>query len=159
MSFRKGVIENILFTDIKEHFPLLNRFNDHVKSGKKFTQEEVPLISAMIVHSADFAGSVKSFDICKDWALRVNQEFAKQYEVEGQIGLMQTPFMKDVNTPLVLSKAEGGFLKVIVYPLYQALDLFYVSESYIHKTKKNIENNIKNWEEMFENETKKKMKL
>jgi hypothetical protein len=34
--------------------------------------------------------------------------------------------MKDLTNPVVLSKAEGGFLKVIVYPLYQALDNLYI---------------------------------
>ena len=35
--------------------------------------------------------------------------------------------MKDLTNPVVWSKAEGGFLRVIVYPLYQALDSFYVT--------------------------------
>jgi hypothetical protein len=34
IAFRKSVIENILFTDIKEHFPMLNNFNEVLKSGK-----------------------------------------------------------------------------------------------------------------------------
>lgn len=46
--------------------------------------------------------------------------------------------MKDLDNPIVLSKAEGGFLKVIVYPLFQSLDNFYVSEVIVHKCKKNI---------------------
>ena len=30
-DFRKSVINNILFTDIKEHFPLLKKFNAIIK--------------------------------------------------------------------------------------------------------------------------------
>ena len=51
--------------------------------------------------------------------------------------------MKDLSNPIVLSKAEGAFLRVIVYPLYQSLDKFYITEGIAHKLKKNIEENIK----------------
>lgn len=54
------------------------------------------------------------------------------------MGLPQTPFMKDVTNPLILSKAEGGFLNVIVYPLYEALDRLYIGEGIVHKMKKNL---------------------
>lgn len=63
--------------------------------------------------------------------------------------------MKDLGNPIVLSKAEGGFLKVIVYPLYQALDKFYITEGIAHKFKKNIEDNIKAWEELNRIESEK----
>jgi cAMP-specific phosphodiesterase 4 len=45
-------------------------------------------------------------------------EFSNQYKQEGELGLAQTPFMKDLNNPTILSKNESGFLKVIVLPLY-----------------------------------------
>lgn len=61
--------------------------------------------------------------------------------------------MKDLTNPIVLSKAEGGFLRVIVYPLYQALDNLYITEGIAHKLKKNIEDNIKAWEEINKTET------
>jgi hypothetical protein len=63
--------------------------------------------------------------------------------------MVQTPFMKDLNNPIVLSNSEIGFLKVIVYPLYQALDKYYVSEKMTHGFKKNIEENIKSWDEII----------
>jgi hypothetical protein len=52
----------------------------------------------------------------------VNLEFSNQYRMEGEMGLPQTPFMKDLNNIAILSKNEGGFLKVIVFPLYEAVD-------------------------------------
>lgn len=38
---------------------MLNNFNDLLKSGKILGKEDAPLLSAMIVHASDFAGSVK----------------------------------------------------------------------------------------------------
>lgn len=83
IKFRQAIIENILFTDIKEHFPLLKRFSDLVASGKTIGRDDASLISNIIVHSSDFAGSIKVFDVCKEWSYRVNTEFANQYKVEG----------------------------------------------------------------------------
>jgi cAMP-specific phosphodiesterase 4 len=41
------------------------------------------------------------------------------------LGLSQTPFFKDLDIQSIMAKNEMGFLKVIVFPLYEALDEFY----------------------------------
>ena len=81
--FRREVVDNILFTDIKEHFPLLKRFNELVNSGKILGNDDSGVVSNVIVHASDFGGSIKSFEVCQEWSYRVNQEFAHQYKVEG----------------------------------------------------------------------------
>jgi hypothetical protein len=58
-DFRKSVITNILYTDIKEHFPLLKKFNGLLKDEIPKNDEYVSLLSAMIVHTSDFGGSAK----------------------------------------------------------------------------------------------------
>ena len=52
-KFRQAVIENILFTDIKEHFSLLKKFNDLVDSEKVLGRDDCSIVSNMIVHSSD----------------------------------------------------------------------------------------------------------
>jgi cAMP-specific phosphodiesterase 4 len=71
-DFRKSVINNILFTDIKEHFPLLKKFNALIKDEVPKNEEYINTLTAMIVHTADFGGSAKDFEICKAWSLKVN---------------------------------------------------------------------------------------
>lgn len=61
MAFRKLVIENILWTDIKEHFTLLSKFNELLNRGKEVGREDACVLSYFIVHSSDFAGSIKEF--------------------------------------------------------------------------------------------------
>ena len=56
--------------------------------------------------------------------------------------------MKDLENKAVLAKNEFGFLKVIVYPLFQALNKFYGEDTLLKKFKKNIETNIKEWEKI-----------
>ena len=33
----------------------------------------------MIVHTSDFAGCVKSFNVCQNWSDLLSEEFQKQY--------------------------------------------------------------------------------
>ena len=103
-EFRQQVIKNILFTEIKEHFPLLQKFNKLTKDEIPSNDEYLQVLSSMIVHTADFGGSAKQFDLCKAWSLRVNLEFSNQYRREGELGLPQTPFMKDLTNITTLSK-------------------------------------------------------
>ena len=146
-QFRKLVISNILFTDIKEHFPLLKKFN-MIKADYFSEEPNKEVLCNMIVHSSDFAGSIKEFKICEEWSMRVNQEFTKQYKVETELNLPQTPFMKDLENRAIVAKNEAGFLKVIVYPLYEALNSFYENAKILKIFKDNIDTNIKRWEEI-----------
>ena len=61
------------------------------------------------------------------------------------MGLPQTPFMKDLTNINILSKNEGGFLKVIVVPLYQAMDEFCGNDVKVHSLRGYIEKNIEKW--------------
>lgn len=58
----------------------------------------------MIIHTSDFGGSAKEFEISKEWSLRINLEFSNQYKIEGELGFAQTPFMKDLQNITHLSK-------------------------------------------------------
>ena len=53
--------------------------------------------------------------------------------------------MKDLNNVAILSKNEGGFLKVIVFPLYEALDEFCGTDLRIRKLREYVETNIRQW--------------
>ena len=103
-EFRQAVIRNILYTDIKEHFPLIQKFDKLIKEEHPKNDEYINVLSNMIVHTADFGGSAKEFSICKAWSLKVNLEFSNQYKMEGELGLPQTPFMKDLTNISILSK-------------------------------------------------------
>lgn len=65
--------------------------------------------------------------------------------MEGELGLPQAPFMKDLTNITILSKNEGGFLKVIVFPLYEAMDQYCGTDLKIRRLRQYAENNIKNW--------------
>lgn len=41
----------------------------------------------MIIHTADFNGGAKHFELSRTWSERVNKEFSAQYEEEGKLGI------------------------------------------------------------------------
>ncbi len=116
-------MSNILFTDITAHFPLINDFHGRWASpefGKG--KEDYNLLCGMIIHTSDFAGAVKPFEVSREWSLRVNREFDAQYRLEGELGIPQTPYFKDLDKTECIAKGESGFMKIIVRPLYKELN-------------------------------------
>lgn len=47
--------------------------------------------------------------------------------MEGRLKIPQTPFLKGLENPVVMAKGEMNFSKVIVRPLWAALNEFYVT--------------------------------
>lgn len=84
-KFRKMFIQNILSTDLTEHFKMVKQFESQIKESFK-TEEDQKLLSGFIIHTADFAGGVKPFPISREWSTRVSKEFSAQYEEEGRMG-------------------------------------------------------------------------
>ncbi len=84
LGFRKYIINNILCTDMKEHFRLSGNFEGRVKAlnekGEEYgaLEEDRKLLCGMLIHCADFNGAAKEWKCAYQWSLKVNQEFSKQ---------------------------------------------------------------------------------
>ncbi|CAD8145563.1 unnamed protein product [Paramecium pentaurelia] len=161
--FRQTLIENILFTDIKQHFGLIKDFEQRVKESKENQDKmfgkmdgDVKLFTGMIVHTSDFSGAAKVFELSKAWTEKVNMEFKAQFDEEGTRQITQTPFMKDLDKQEIMAKNEMGFFKVIVRPLWASLNEFY--EKQLQDVIDNVENTIIKWEKIYHtyNEQEKK---
>ena len=72
----------------------MKNFENSAQSG---TEEDVKLLTGMIIHTSDFTGGAKPFPISKEWSTRVNMEFQEQYTLEGKFGYPQLPYMKDLD--------------------------------------------------------------
>ncbi|EGR30482.1 hypothetical protein IMG5_131080 [Ichthyophthirius multifiliis] len=157
-NVRRQMVSNILQTDIKQHFKLLQDFEIYWKNaGDKVTEimnkenneNEIELLTGMIIHTADFTGASKKFPLSKQWSEKINQEFFMQYQEEGLRGVSQTAFMKDLDQLPIMSKAEKSFLNVIVLPLWQNLNDFYEGELQVNIN--NLNNSIEQWEYLSKN--------
>ncbi|CAD8126757.1 unnamed protein product [Paramecium sonneborni] len=149
--FRRILIDNILYTDIKVHFTLLKDFESRIKEdvAKPFGtgDDDLKLLTGMIIHTADFNGGAKVFEISRIWSERVNKEFSAQYEEEGRLGIPQTPFLKDLDKIHIMAKSEMGFFKVIVRPLWFTLNAFF--DGFLHQSITNLDTTIISWEKIY----------
>lgn len=79
------------------HFNLLKDFESRLKDqDKQFgisigcggfwvgtNDDDTKLLTGMILHTADFNGGAKTFEVSRVWSERVNVEFSAQFEEEG----------------------------------------------------------------------------
>jgi hypothetical protein len=73
---------------MKDHFKLLQDFELRINDVNEFgnqslmlssyigkNENDLKLLTAMLIHAADFNGVVKKFPLSKQWSAKVNQEF------------------------------------------------------------------------------------
>lgn len=107
----------------------------------QFNEQNILLLCGIITHTADFFGSAQKFEVSKEWSLKVNQEFKAQYKEEEELGIPQTPYLKDLDRMDILAKSEIGFIKFIVRPLWINLNSFLQDD--LKQCVNNLEDNIK----------------
>ncbi|CAD8077401.1 unnamed protein product [Paramecium sonneborni] len=148
-EFRKLFISNILYTDITEHFNLMKNFEARIKELNFGTEEDIRLLTGMIIHTSDFTGGAKPFKLSREWSTRVNMEFQEQYSLEGKFGYPQLPYMKDLDQLPIMAKSEVGFFKFIVRPLWSIMSKF--AEDRLQQSVDNLEQTIVEWEKLMIN--------
>ncbi|CAK80218.1 unnamed protein product (macronuclear) [Paramecium tetraurelia] len=106
-------------------------------------------MTGMIIHTSDFTGGAKPFNLSREWSTRVNMEFQEQYNLEGKFGYPQLPYMKDLDQQPIMAKSEVGFFKFIVRPLWSIMSKF--AEDRLQKSVENLEQTILEWEKLMNN--------
>ncbi|CAD8201785.1 unnamed protein product [Paramecium pentaurelia] len=150
-KFRRIFISNILYTDITEHFNLIKNFETKILEQNFGSQDEdIKLLSGMIIHTSDFTGGAKQFELSKQWSFKVNKEFEQQYELEGKLGYPQLPYMKDLHNLSVMAKQEAGFFKFIVRPLWQSMSKYL--DNRLQKQVEYLDETIQKWEQIANSE-------
>lgn len=136
------IISSILGTDMQMHFNMLKEFKTKVLNNSILNnlEENLQDISDFLVHTADLNGSAKDIELSLKWSKLVNKEFSKQYQDEINLGLEGTPYFYDLENPNVYHRNEFNFIKFIIVPLYETLDLLFENED----IKKIYNNTIQN---------------
>jgi len=127
-TVRSNMITMILGTDMSGHFDELARFMTKTTSNgfDEQSPENTKMILKMALHVCDVSNPAKSPDLCIPWAARVMEEFFMQGDKEKEVGNSVSPFMDRETT--VVEKCQGGFIKIIVTPLYEAWHAFAKSD-------------------------------
>ena len=75
----------------------------------------------MIIHTADFGGAAKKFNVSRLWSEKVNKEFQAQYEEEGKFGYPQQPFMKDLDKVKLLGQTNEVKTDLVIEKMHYYL--------------------------------------
>ena len=131
IKFRQIVIQCVLATDMEMHGPNLIHLNsiislDRNKEVDNFdpsNQNNKEFLMTQLIHASDVSNPIKPFKIYNNWVNRVLKEFFDQGDKEKELGL-PVSYLCDRNT-VTIPDSQLGFIKFIVYPLFNSLSDVY----------------------------------
>lgn len=114
-----------------------------------WAKDSRPLLRNVLLHFADISNPMRPFDICKQWAYRILEEFFSQGDVEKQIGVpvLALNCREKTNRPF----SQISFIEFFVAPLAFAMvrilspleelaqQLLYNSESWVNQWAEEVE--------------------
>ncbi|KAA0151720.1 hypothetical protein FNF29_04405 [Cafeteria roenbergensis] len=150
VRFRKVALRGILATDMAHHGKLVERARELTPDlDASFPGDEVTkacTLAEFVFHTADICNSaLPAFEVVRDWAVRVCQEFTNQAALEVEHGMVPLPHMLGLDDEHVLAKSQVFFAGSIVRPLYAAV---VVALPQIRETVDNIDRNVQRWKEV-----------
>jgi len=130
---RSHIIENILATDMAEHFETISKFRVRREAQDFSSSEEADrrFIARLCLKSGDLGHGCLPWEMHMEWAIRVTKEFYAQGDEEKMLALPVSALCdrKDVDG---IGKSQHGFLNFVVGPLYQALSESQPQSEYEH---------------------------
>ena len=145
--FRKDVIDMILATDMGKHFELLGQFKVKYLSTDlhDMSNGEVRLdLFKLMIKAADVGHAAKSTELHESWCNLVIQEFYEQGDMEKLLGLPLSMYCDRENTDV--SKSQLGFIRNIVLPLFNSLNIVLSSQMIEEKCIRQLWINQTFWE-------------
>ena len=141
------IIEMILCTDMSKHFDIIGKFkaklmnNDSVQLQNYDQRIEIMNI---LMKASDVGHAAKSNILHQMWSKLVIEEFFFQGDMEKQKGLAVSMYCDRDTTDI--SKSQTGFIKNIVMPIYEAIDMGLKSVRIKECCIEQLESNMLNWE-------------
>ncbi|CAH1797930.1 unnamed protein product [Owenia fusiformis] len=167
-ALRQSVIDMVMATEMTKHFEHLSKFvssinkppgreeEDSVHSGRGTpesstsishlnTPENRTLIKRMLIKCADVSNPTRPLYLCKEWALRIAEEYFSQTEEEKEKGLPVVMPVFDRKT-CSLPKSQVSFLDFFIHQMFDAWDAFCDCGELISY----LQNNYQYWKEQQE---------
>jgi hypothetical protein len=147
-DIRESIISMILATDMKRHFSLLSDLKVSIEkrrtNGEWFDvekKEDRMQILCNFIHGADIGNPIKPVPEFIKWTDILFQEFFAQGDKEKEQGLPVSMLCDRETT--VIPKAQAGFCRFIVKPLYvQLMEL----TGNLNQPMQNLEANLAEWD-------------
>jgi hypothetical protein len=125
------ITEAVLATDPAKHGKVLREAIALITEGPKdyggnqpsFFNRQNPehrlFIGRLFLHSADISNPLhSSFEVARDWAIRVTTEFSRQATKEKKLQLPVTPFMQGLDSEYNIAKVQISFFGFMVSYVY-----------------------------------------
>jgi hypothetical protein len=113
---RTTILGCILGTDLSKHKNIVSQLEVYINNG--FTIENISeqyFLSEIIVHAADLSNPTFTFSLCKEWSIKINQEFKNQVEQELELN-MKPSFTTD---PKLFEIQEYKYITYICKPYWE----------------------------------------
>ncbi|OMJ89333.1 hypothetical protein SteCoe_8536 [Stentor coeruleus] len=155
-SFRKLVIVSILATDMARHVEGITTMTSRLKDIEEnpLKNSDLEGLAGLLIHGADLSHPCKRYDEYQKWSKKVCDEFTLQYQEELLLGLTPTEIMKDLDKPEVYYASEFGFLKFVIKPLWDCINLWL--NPHINQYIENLNENIEKYQKLKEMHPKSK---
>ncbi|XP_023340227.1 high affinity cAMP-specific and IBMX-insensitive 3',5'-cyclic phosphodiesterase 8A isoform X3 [Eurytemora carolleeae] len=163
-TVRKGLIDTVLATDMSKHFIHVNKFTTAICSRdieekgppKKALSEveEKGIIRRMLIKCADVSNPARTLNLCKEWAVRIAEEYFTQTAEEKSMGLPVVMPQFD-RTTCSIPQSQIGFYDYFILSMFDAW-AGYINSSELME---NIEENYEYWKKKLAEEQEAERKL
>jgi 3'5'-cyclic nucleotide phosphodiesterase len=126
---RKYIIDMILSTDMSKHFDMMAQFGVKYHELDLINFESIETRSdlfKLMVKAADIGHAAKTVELHEKWCRLVVEEFYEQGDLEKSSGISVSMYCDRDTTDI--SKSQAGFIRNIVYPLFNTLNSILISE-------------------------------
>ena len=90
-------------------------------------------IGRLFLHSADISNPLhSSFEVARDWAVRVIIEFSRQATKEKELQLEVTSYMDGLDSKYNIAKVQISFFGFMVQPLFDAIGKLFPTLSHLN---------------------------
>ncbi|KAK5123317.1 hypothetical protein LTR85_002748 [Meristemomyces frigidus] len=161
-SFRSTMISTILATDMQRHFEYMSNMGDLKQKvansesdlsdwSDKDREYARELMMALLMKAADISNVARPFDVSAHWARILMNEFARQGELESELGIPTCLFGGPPNKEDMLAAAQSqkGFMSLFGYPLFSGMHGVMPSVSCAIKE---LDNNQEIWDQKITHE-------
>ncbi|KAK3675289.1 3',5'-cyclic-nucleotide phosphodiesterase [Recurvomyces mirabilis] len=165
-GFRTTMISTILATDMQRHFEYMSGLgelkrkiegseNDLSNWNDKDREQARELMMALLMKGADISNVARPFDLSSEWARTLMNEFARQGELEAELGIPTCLFGGPPNKEDILAAAQSqkGFMNLFGIPLFSGMTDVMPSLSCAIRE---LEQNTAIWEEKITKEKQKR---
>ena len=137
---RKLIIEMILETDMSKHFDSLGKFIARTLNAEDFKLSNIDDKIMLLKIGLNIGHSAKEWGLHYNWSMKVVEEFYHQGDLERDKGQIISMYCDRHTTDI--NKSQGGFLKAICLPLYEAFSSYLHSESINNFCVNSLKSNI-----------------